>query len=151
LIKGRGTMLKKTTTIKDGTKATHLLNTIINFLPNTTIPTKPTKITIINHTNTHNKIKLTTIDTNHLTRDNKPINLLPLSQIKVAAAINEWRFSKLKEYKDRSIEAENEALDQYMQNVGLLEEVLSVKSLDDSEPSAAEPNPLVMEDEIESD
>ncbi|XLT79557.1 hypothetical protein HN873_001310, partial [Arachis hypogaea] len=69
----------------------------------------------------------------------------------VAAAINEWRFSKLKEYKDRSIEAENEALDQYMQNVGLLEEVLSVKSLDDSEPSAAEPNPLVMEDEIESD
>ncbi|KAL4306434.1 hypothetical protein AHAS_Ahas16G0177900 [Arachis hypogaea] len=75
-MKGGWTMLNETTTIKDRTKAT--------LLPNTTIiPTKPTKTTIINHTNTHNKTKPTTIDTNHLTKDNNPINLLPLSQTKV--------------------------------------------------------------------
>ncbi|XLT02477.1 hypothetical protein HN51_051828, partial [Arachis hypogaea] len=82
-IKGGGTMLKKTTTIKDGTKATHLLNTTIttNLLPNTTtITTKPTKTTITNHTNTHNK---TTINTKYLTKDNKPINLPPLPQTKI--------------------------------------------------------------------
>ncbi|XP_057978134.1 uncharacterized protein LOC131164727 isoform X2 [Malania oleifera] len=50
----------------------------------------------------------------------------PLTR-KDAAAINEWRFSKLKEYKDRNIEAENEAFDRYMQNISLLEEVFSVK------------------------
>ncbi|KAH7514329.1 hypothetical protein FEM48_Zijuj11G0077300 [Ziziphus jujuba var. spinosa] len=48
---------------------------------------------------------------------------------KDAAAINEWRFSKLKEYKDRNIEVEDEAFDRYMQNVNLLEELFSVKSI----------------------
>ncbi|KAM2698214.1 hypothetical protein EV1_037250 [Malus domestica] len=52
----------------------------------------------------------------------------PLTR-KDAVAINEWRFSKLKEYKDRNIEVENEAFDRYMQNVTLLEEVFSVKSI----------------------
>lgn len=48
---------------------------------------------------------------------------------KDAIAINEWRFSKLKEYKDRNIEVENEAFDRYMQNVSLLEEVFSTESI----------------------
>ncbi|KAJ6963028.1 hypothetical protein NC652_001605 [Populus alba x Populus x berolinensis] len=47
---------------------------------------------------------------------------------KEAAAINEWRFSKLKEFKDRNIEVENEAFDRYMHNISLLEEVFSLKS-----------------------
>ncbi|KAK4744639.1 hypothetical protein SAY87_010951 [Trapa incisa] len=52
----------------------------------------------------------------------------PLTR-KDAAAINEWRFSKLKEFQDRNIDLENEAFDRYMQNVSLLKEVFSVKSL----------------------
>ncbi|KAJ4846824.1 hypothetical protein Tsubulata_004617 [Turnera subulata] len=61
-------------------------------------------------------------------------NLLPLRSRKPlskkeAIAINEWRFSKLKEYKERNIEVENEAFDRYMLNISLLEDVLSVKSL----------------------
>ncbi|KAA8525947.1 hypothetical protein F0562_007953 [Nyssa sinensis] len=51
----------------------------------------------------------------------------PLTR-KDAAVINEWRFLKLKEYKDRNIEAENEAFDRYMQNIYLMEEVFSVNS-----------------------
>lgn len=62
-----------------------------------------------------------------------------------AAAINEWRFSKLKEYNERNIEAENEAFDRYMQNVDLLEEVLSVKYTDDNVLSASEANPIPTE------
>ncbi|KAL4365154.1 hypothetical protein AHAS_Ahas07G0077700 [Arachis hypogaea] len=83
LIKGGGTMLKETTTIKDGTKATHLLitTTTTNLLLN--ITTIPTKTTITNHTNTHKKTTTTTIDTKRLTKDNKPINLLLLPQTKV--------------------------------------------------------------------
>ncbi|RVX00217.1 hypothetical protein CK203_026633 [Vitis vinifera] len=64
-----------------------------------------------------------------------------------AATINEWRFSKLKEYKNRNIEVENEAFDRYMQNISLLEEVFSVKSTPDgttdhgiSVSDAASPN-----------
>ncbi|KAE9597418.1 hypothetical protein Lal_00030036 [Lupinus albus] len=68
----------------------------------------------------------------------------PLTR-KDAAAINEWRFSKLKEYKEQNIELENEAFDRYMQNVELLEEVLSVKSVDDSVSSASECNPTSAE------
>ncbi|GMQ04524.1 hypothetical protein CsSME_00049913 [Camellia sinensis var. sinensis] len=56
-------------------------------------------------------------------RSRKPITR------KEAAVINEWRFLKLKEYKEGNIEAENEAFDRYMQNVCLLEEVLAVKSI----------------------
>ncbi|XP_011032005.1 PREDICTED: uncharacterized protein LOC105130965 [Populus euphratica] len=51
----------------------------------------------------------------------------PLTR-KEAAAINEWRFSKLKEFRDRNIEVENEAFDRYMHNISLLEEVFSLKS-----------------------
>ncbi|KAF8380630.1 hypothetical protein HHK36_028119 [Tetracentron sinense] len=51
----------------------------------------------------------------------------PLTR-KDAAAINQWRFSKLKEYKNGNIEAENEAFNRYMQNVSLLEEAFSVNS-----------------------
>ncbi|KAL6009633.1 hypothetical protein ACLOJK_000061 [Asimina triloba] len=52
----------------------------------------------------------------------------PLSR-KDAAAINAWRFSKLKEHNERNIEIENEAFDRYMQNVSLLEEAFYVDSL----------------------
>ncbi|XP_057776479.1 uncharacterized protein LOC130995265 [Salvia miltiorrhiza] len=51
----------------------------------------------------------------------------PLTK-KDAEVINEWRFSKLKEFRDGNIEAESEAFDRYMQNVGLLEEVFQVSS-----------------------
>ncbi|KAF4362574.1 hypothetical protein F8388_011401 [Cannabis sativa] len=73
----------------------------------------------------------------------------PLTR-KDAAAINEWRFSKLKEYKERSIEVENESFDRYMQNVNLLEELFSVKSSpdrsNDDESSIPNRNPASMED-----
>ncbi|XP_010538363.1 PREDICTED: uncharacterized protein LOC104812740 [Tarenaya hassleriana] len=49
--------------------------------------------------------------------------------IKDALVLNEWRFSKLKEYRDRNIEVENEAFDRYMKNVNLLEEVFSFASV----------------------
>ncbi|KAG4927377.1 hypothetical protein JHK85_053863 [Glycine max] len=68
----------------------------------------------------------------------------PLTR-KDAATINEWRFAKIKEYKERNVEVENEAFDRYMQNVDLLEEVLAVKSLDENVPSALESNPTTME------
>ncbi|KAL2322956.1 hypothetical protein Fmac_027335 [Flemingia macrophylla] len=68
----------------------------------------------------------------------------PLTR-KDAAAINEWRFSKLKEYKERNVEVENEAFDRYMQNVDLLEEVLAVKTLDGNASSALESNPTPVE------
>ncbi|GAA0153162.1 hypothetical protein LIER_11472 [Lithospermum erythrorhizon] len=42
---------------------------------------------------------------------------------KDAQVLNEWRFSKLKEFKDKEVGAENEAFDRYLQNVGLLEEI----------------------------
>ncbi|PWA53691.1 hypothetical protein CTI12_AA442600 [Artemisia annua] len=48
--------------------------------------------------------------------------------IQEADQINEWRFSKLKEYKDRNIEIENEAFDRYLHDIGLLEEVFVVRS-----------------------
>ncbi|OVA12721.1 hypothetical protein BVC80_9019g17 [Macleaya cordata] len=51
----------------------------------------------------------------------------PLTR-KDAAALNQWRFSKLREYKEINIETENEAFDRYMQNVSLLEEAFSVNS-----------------------
>ncbi|KAM3397067.1 putative protein isoform X1 [Capsicum galapagoense] len=56
----------------------------------------------------------------------------PLTR-KDAQVINEWRFMKLKEYRDNNIAAENEAFDRYMQNVGLLEEVFAVNSSEDEE------------------
>lgn len=49
----------------------------------------------------------------------------PLTR-KEASQINEWRFSKLKEYKDRNIEIENEAFDRYLQNINILEEIFAV-------------------------
>ncbi|XP_076945324.1 uncharacterized protein LOC143616361 [Bidens hawaiensis] len=50
-------------------------------------------------------------------RSRKPITR------KEASQINEWRFSKLKEYEDRNIEIENEAFDRYLQNITFLEEI----------------------------
>ncbi|EXC26742.1 hypothetical protein L484_023357 [Morus notabilis] len=72
---------------------------------------------------------------------------------KDAAAINEWRFSKLKEYKDRNIEGENEGFDRYMQNISLLEELFSTKTISDgliedgSESSISNRNPTSIEDD----
>lgn len=54
--------------------------------------------------------------------------------------INEWRLLKLKEYKERNIEVENEAFDRYMQNVELLEEVFSVESMEDNVSSVSGSN-----------
>ncbi|XP_073130630.1 uncharacterized protein [Henckelia pumila] len=51
----------------------------------------------------------------------------PLTR-KDAQVINEWRFLKLKEFKDRGMETENEAFDRYAQNAGLLGEVFSINS-----------------------
>ncbi|KAI4371479.1 hypothetical protein MLD38_019710 [Melastoma candidum] len=53
-----------------------------------------------------------------------PVRKKPLTK-KDAASINEWRFKKLKEFRDRNIEIENEAFDRYMKNVNLLEEIFS--------------------------
>ncbi|KAJ7944650.1 putative Electron carrier/iron ion-binding protein [Quillaja saponaria] len=73
----------------------------------------------------------------------------PLTR-KDAVAINEWRFSKLREYKDRNIEMENEAFDRYIQNVSLLEEVLSMKPLmEDDVSSTAESYPTSKENNPE--
>ncbi|GAV85419.1 hypothetical protein CFOL_v3_28856 [Cephalotus follicularis] len=72
----------------------------------------------------------------------------PLTR-KEAAAINEWRFSKLKEYKARNVEVENEAFNRYMQNIGLLEEVFSKKSILEAsaeDGSISNPNPTSVED-----
>nr|GEU84743.1 hypothetical protein [Tanacetum cinerariifolium] len=60
-------------------------------------------------------------------------NLLPVRAkkpltIKEASETNEWRFSKLKEYKERNIEIENEAFDRYLHNITLLEDVFAVNS-----------------------
>ncbi|KAI3831526.1 hypothetical protein MKW92_046085 [Papaver armeniacum] len=64
---------------------------------------------------------------------------------KEAADINQWRFSKLKEYKDRNIDTENEAFDRYMQNVNLLEEAFSLNSSVDGS-SADEPTSSSLKD-----
>ncbi|KAL3497659.1 hypothetical protein ACH5RR_040391 [Cinchona calisaya] len=56
----------------------------------------------------------------------------PLTR-KDAQVINEWRFLKLNEFRDRNIEAENEAFHRYMQNVNLLEEVFCVNSVPDGQ------------------
>ncbi|TYJ36353.1 hypothetical protein E1A91_A05G301700v1 [Gossypium mustelinum] len=68
---------------------------------------------------------------------------------KDAVALNEWRFSKLKEFKDRNIEIENNAFDRYMQNVSLLEEVFSTKPMQDGsdEDEESKPSSTSQEDE----
>ncbi|KAH1064412.1 hypothetical protein J1N35_029399 [Gossypium stocksii] len=68
---------------------------------------------------------------------------------KDAVALNEWRFSKLKEFKDRNIEIENDAFDRYMQNISLLEEVFSTKPMQDGsdEDEESKPSSTSQEDE----
>ncbi|XVF00280.1 hypothetical protein REPUB_Repub03eG0271300 [Reevesia pubescens] len=68
---------------------------------------------------------------------------------KDAVALNEWRFSKLKEFKDRNIEIENDAFDRYMQNISLLEEVFSTKSMHEvsNEDEGSKPSATSEEDE----
>ncbi|XP_051145437.1 uncharacterized protein LOC127261230 [Andrographis paniculata] len=56
----------------------------------------------------------------------------PLTK-KDAQVINEWRFLKLKEFKERKVEAEGEAFDRYMQNVDLLEEIFLFNSASDNQ------------------
>ncbi|XP_047342594.1 uncharacterized protein LOC124946077 [Impatiens glandulifera] len=65
----------------------------------------------------------------------------PLTR-KDAANINEWRFKRLKEFKEQNIELENKAFDRYMHNVCLLEEVFSVNSKLQSPPSQDSTAPL---------
>ncbi|CAO2837912.1 unnamed protein product [Amaranthus hypochondriacus] len=64
----------------------------------------------------------------------------PLTR-KEALTINEWRFAKLKEYKEANIEAENEAFDRYMQNINLLKEVFDVNSETSDEDESLASNP----------
>ncbi|XP_020978551.1 uncharacterized protein LOC107642617 isoform X1 [Arachis ipaensis] len=78
-------------------------------------------------------------------RSRKPLTRKCQELLQDAAAINEWRFSKLKEYKERNIELENETFDRYMQNIDLLEEVLAVKSMEDNVSSESESNTSSME------
>ncbi|KAK8609300.1 hypothetical protein V6N13_061749 [Hibiscus sabdariffa] len=68
---------------------------------------------------------------------------------KDAISLNEWRFSKLKEFKDGNIKIENDAFDQYMQNISLLEEVFSIKSMDEGsdEDEGSNSSPRSKEDE----
>ncbi|XP_022878403.1 uncharacterized protein LOC111396256 isoform X1 [Olea europaea var. sylvestris] len=56
----------------------------------------------------------------------------PLTR-KDAQVTNEWRFLKLKEFRERNIEAEHESFDRYIQNICLLEEVFSVNSPHDEQ------------------
>ncbi|KAK9927801.1 hypothetical protein M0R45_024967 [Rubus argutus] len=80
--------------------------------------------------NSHRVASLRQLSNNFAQFNNVHITLRtkkPLTR-KDAVATNEWRFAKLKEYKDRNIEVENEAFDRYMQNISLLEEVFSVNS-----------------------
>ncbi|KAK8671330.1 hypothetical protein V6N13_037926 [Hibiscus sabdariffa] len=60
---------------------------------------------------------------------------------KDAIALNEWRLSKLKEFKDGNIEIENDAFDRYMQNISLLEEVFNIKSMDEGSNEDERSNP----------
>ncbi|KAJ4917092.1 Uncharacterized protein Rs2_02642 [Raphanus sativus] len=69
---------------------------------------------------------------NAVPRQRKPLT------IKDAQALNAWRFTKLKEHRDRNIEVENEAFDRYMSNVNLLEEAFSLASVSEEETSASE-------------
>ncbi|KAL0696053.1 hypothetical protein Bca4012_063233 [Brassica carinata] len=71
---------------------------------------------------------------NAVSRQRKPLT------IKDAQALNEWRFTKLKEYRDRNIEVENEAFDRYMSNVNLLEEAFTLASVPEEETTASERN-----------
>ncbi|KAH1046126.1 hypothetical protein J1N35_036910 [Gossypium stocksii] len=68
---------------------------------------------------------------------------------KDAIALNDWRFSKLKEFKDRNIEIENDAFDRYIQNISLLEEVFSIKSIGEGseEDEGSKPSSTLKEDE----
>ncbi|CAF1929252.1 unnamed protein product [Brassica oleracea var. botrytis] len=68
---------------------------------------------------------------NAVSRQRKPLT------IKDAQALNEWRFTKLKEYRNRNIEVENDAFDRYMINVNLLEEAFSLASVPEEEETAA--------------
>ncbi|KAL9669647.1 hypothetical protein QQ045_007194 [Rhodiola kirilowii] len=68
----------------------------------------------------------------------------PLTR-KEAFDINEWRFAKLKEYRERNLEIENDAFDCYIQNIGLLEEVLSGEELDLDEHTDSSLNAAVEE------
>ncbi|PRQ18604.1 putative transcription factor STY-LRP1 family [Rosa chinensis] len=80
--------------------------------------------------NSHRVASLRQLSNNFAQFNNVHITLRtkkPLTR-KDAVATNEWRFAKLKEFKDRNIEVENEAFDRYMQNISLLEEVFSVNS-----------------------
>ncbi|XP_031097273.1 uncharacterized protein LOC116001534 [Ipomoea triloba] len=71
-----------------------------------------------------------------------PLRRKPVTR-KDAQVINEWRFLKLKEFRDNNIEIENEAFDRYMQNVFLLEEVFGVNSEQDgqTEDGSSSENP----------
>ncbi|KAE8666561.1 Disease resistance family protein / LRR family protein [Hibiscus syriacus] len=62
-------------------------------------------------------------------------------------ALNEWRFSKLKQFKERNIEIENDAFDRYMQNISFLEEVFSTECERSDGDEGSKPCSTSQEDE----
>ncbi|XP_076910854.1 uncharacterized protein LOC143568634 [Bidens hawaiensis] len=75
----------------------------------------------------------------------------PLTK-KEAYQINEWRFSKLKDYEDRNIEIENEASARYLRNVTLLEEVFAkYESTEDTETTISNMKTKLRVDPIRSE
>ncbi|XP_052210054.1 uncharacterized protein LOC127813229 [Diospyros lotus] len=71
----------------------------------------------------------------------------PLTR-KDAAIINEWRFLKLKEYKEGNREAGNQAFDRYVENISLLEKLFGMNSTGEGSISShfSESNSTSVED-----
>ncbi|XP_055821150.1 uncharacterized protein LOC129889751 isoform X2 [Solanum dulcamara] len=108
-------------------------STLPDKIPASGSPVVDQQSTEASHSGSHRAVSLRQLSTNFAQFNNLQTPLRsrrPLSR-KDAQVINEWRFMKLKEYRDGNIAAENEAFDRYVQNVGLLEEVFAVNSAED--------------------
>ncbi|CAN1259268.1 hypothetical protein LINPERPRIM_LOCUS10114 [Linum perenne] len=127
------TVLKANTTIPDKappSSATHVDQQSVDLSPSTTSLRVASLRQLSNTFSQFNNV--------HTPRSRKPLTK------KEALAINEWRFNKLKEYREGITEKENEAFDRYMQNISLLEEAFSMKSMQDND-HASPVDPMVSE------
>ncbi|CAN4078126.1 unnamed protein product [Withania somnifera] len=105
-------------------------STLPEKIPASGSPVVDQQFTEPSHSGSHRAASLRQLSSNFAQFNNLQTPLRsrrPLTR-KDAQVINEWRFMKLKEYRDNNIAAENDAFDRYMQNVGLLEEVFAVNS-----------------------
>ncbi|CAN1174763.1 hypothetical protein LINPERPRIM_LOCUS10114 [Linum perenne] len=126
-------VLKANTTIPDKappSSATHVDQQSVDLSPSTTSLRVASLRQLSNTFSQFNNV--------HTPRSRKPLTK------KEALAINEWRFNKLKEYREGITEKENEAFDRYMQNISLLEEAFSMKSMQDND-HASPVDPMVSE------